>query len=110
MKAESIFFYMMVTGISLVPAALFMTDFSKEINWGFKGPYLAAIVHTLNSIGVLTFVYALRYGKAIIVVPITGLFPLITVILSLFIYGVVPGVFLTTGILLAMVGIYLLAE
>jgi len=38
MKAESIFFYMMITGLMLIPFALLMTDFEQEINWGFKGP------------------------------------------------------------------------
>ena len=40
MKAEGIFFYMTITGLLLIPFALMMTDFSQEINWGFKGPYL----------------------------------------------------------------------
>lgn len=44
---------------------------------------LAAIVQMLNAVGALTLVYALRYGKAIIVVPITGLAPVITVVISL---------------------------
>jgi len=35
MKAESIFFYMMVSGILLTPIAYFMTDMSQEIDWGF---------------------------------------------------------------------------
>ena len=42
MDAESIFFYMTVTGLLLVPVALAMTDFSVPINWGVDGPYLAA--------------------------------------------------------------------
>lgn len=110
MNAESIFFYMMVTAVLLIPVAFLMTDFSHPINLGFKGPYLAAIIHVLNAVGALTLVYALRYGKAMVVVPITGLSPLITVIISLFLYGVVPGPVLATGVILAMVGIYLLSE
>jgi len=35
MKAESIFFYMMVTGLLLSPVAIWMTDFSQAINWGY---------------------------------------------------------------------------
>jgi drug/metabolite transporter (DMT)-like permease len=38
MQAESIFFYMMLTGLMLAPVALAMTDFSQPINWGFSGP------------------------------------------------------------------------
>ena len=110
MTAESIFFYMMVTAVILIPFAIWMTDFSIPINTGFKGPYLAALIHVLNAVGALTLVYALRYGKAMVVVPMTGLSPLITVILSLILYAVVPGPILGTGVVLALIGIYLLSE
>lgn len=109
MKAESIFMYMAITALILVPVAILMTDFNQEINWGFKGPYLAAMVHVLNSIGALTIVYALRRGKAMIVVPMTGLSPVITVGISLLIYGLIPGLSLTFGIALAIVAIFLLS-
>lgn len=109
MKAESIFFYMTITALLLIPVAYFMTDFSKPIEWGFRGPGLAAIIQILNAIGALTLVYALRYGKAIIVVPLTGLAPLITIIISLLIYGVVPGLVLTIGLALAVIAIFILS-
>ena len=110
MKAESIFFYMMITGVMLIPVALMMTDFSAKINWGFKGPYLASMIHVLNAVGALTLVYALRYGKAIIVVPMTGLSPLITIVISLVIYGIFPNPVLIAGMVLAMIGIFLLSD
>lgn len=109
MKAESIFFYMAVTALVLAPFAWWMTDFSQPINWGFKGPYLAALVHVLNSVGALMLVYALRYGKAIIVVPLTGLAPLITIILSLILYSVMPGPMLMIGLVFAVVAIFILS-
>ena len=37
MSAESIFFYMMLTGLMLAPVAWAMTDFSGPINWGADG-------------------------------------------------------------------------
>ncbi len=110
MRAESIFFYMMISGVLLIPVALQMTDFSQDINWGWNGPYLAGGIHVLNSIGALTLVYALRYGKAIVVVPLTGLSPVITVGLSLLFYSVLPGPVLLAGIMLALVAIFLLSE
>lgn len=109
MKAESIFFYMAVTALLLSPVAWFMTDFEQPINWGFKGPYLAALVHVLNSIGALMLVYALRYGKAIIVVPLTGLAPVITIVLSLILYSVVPGPMLLIGLVFAVIAIFILS-
>jgi len=111
MKAESIFFYMMISGIGLIPAAIFMTDFKQDINWGFKGPYLAAGIQILNSIGALFIVYAFRHGRAIIVSPLTNAgAPVITIILSLLIYGVFPHAVILTGMLLAVVAIFLLAD
>lgn len=110
MKAESIFMYMALSGVLLIPVALWMTDFSTAINWGLKGPYLAAIVHLLNAVGALMLVYALRYGKAIIVVPMTGLSPVITIVISLMLYAVMPGITLTIGIGLAVIAIFLLSE
>lgn len=111
MKAESIFFYMMIAALLLIPVAYFMTDFSQEINWSFKGPYLAAIIQILNSIGALTLVYAMRYGKAIVVVPMIGISPrIITIILSLMLYSVFPGAILSIGLVLAVIAIILMME
>jgi len=109
-QAESIFFYMMATSVALIPVALLMTDFSQEINWGFRGPYLAAMIQVLNAVGALMFVYAVRYGKAIIVVPMTALAPVITIVLSLIIYAVIPHPITLTGMVLAVTAIYLMAE
>jgi uncharacterized membrane protein len=111
MKAESIFFYMMVSGLLLVPFAYAMTDMSQPINWGFKGPYLAAMIQVLNAVGALMLVYAIRYGKVIIVAPLTNaVAPIITIILSLIIYAVIPNPVIVTGMLIAMVSVYLIAE
>jgi drug/metabolite transporter (DMT)-like permease len=110
MKAESIFFYMMVSGILVVPAALLMTDFGQAINWGPRGPYLAALIQSLNSVGALCLVYAFRYGKAIIVSPLTNaVAPVITIIISLAIYSVVPHPLVMTGMALAILSTLLLA-
>jgi drug/metabolite transporter (DMT)-like permease len=110
MQAESIYFYMALTGLLLIPAAIWMTDFSHPINWGFRGPYLAALIQGLNAIGALTLVYAVRYGKAIIVVPMTSLAPVLTTIISLALYGVMPHPIIIAGMVLATIAIYLLAE
>lgn len=110
MKAESIFFYMMLTGLMLIPFALMMTDFTQPINWGFKGPYLAAMIQILNSIGALCLVYAFRYGKAIIVSPLTNAgAPVITIIISLIIYQVIPHPIIISGMVLAVIAAFLMA-
>ncbi|SHJ96846.1 DMT family transporter [Pseudozobellia thermophila] len=104
MKAESIFFYMMLSSIVLAPAALYMTDFSETVNWENDGLLLSIGVQSLNAFGVLFLVYAFRYGKAIIVAPMTtALSPVLTVVISLAIYSVVPHPIIIGGIVLAII-------
>jgi drug/metabolite transporter (DMT)-like permease len=110
MSAEGIFFYMTATAVALAPVAYFMTDFSKPINRGPSGPWLAAAIHLLNSIGALTMVYAFRYGKVIIVSPlINALAPVITIVLSLLLYRVVPHRVVLAGMVLAGLSFFLLS-
>jgi drug/metabolite transporter (DMT)-like permease len=110
MSGESIFFYMTVTGLALVPVALWLTDFSRPINLGLDGPLLAAGIQVLNAIGALTLVFAFRYGKAIIVAPLTNAgAPLATAIISLVALGVMPGSIKLVGILLALTASLMLA-
>lgn len=108
--AESIFFYMMAGGLLLTPIALLMTDFSVPINWGVRGPLLAAGIQTLNAIGALLLVYAFRYGRAIIVAPMTNaVSPVITIALSLALYAVIPHGVTVAGIVLALSAAFLMA-
>jgi drug/metabolite transporter (DMT)-like permease len=108
MKAESIFFYMMLTGVLLIPIALWMTDFKKPINWGWSGPGLTTGIQLLNSVGALLLVYTFRYGKAIIVSPLTNAgAPVVTVVLSLIMAATAGSLVWTTGLKLESVGIVL---
>jgi len=110
MKAESIFFYMMLTALLLSPFAIWITDFSQEINWGFRGPYLAAAIQILNSIGALFLVYAYRYGKAIIISPLINAgAPVVTILISLAMYWTLPHPMHSIGIVIAIIAAVLIA-
>jgi len=110
MSAESIFFYMMLTGLILTPVAFAMTDFSRPINWGWDGPWLAGAIQMLNAIGALFLVYAFRHGKAIVVAPLTNAgAPLATAVIALIVAGVMPGELKMVGLALAFVAAALLA-
>jgi drug/metabolite transporter (DMT)-like permease len=109
MKAESIFFYMMLTGLLLIPVALKMTDFTNyrtAINWGFKGPPLTAMIQILNSVGALLLVYTFRYGKAIIVSPLTNAgAPVVTVFIGLVMLRMAHKLVWTPGTIINCIGI-----
>ncbi|WP_438852265.1 EamA family transporter [Brevundimonas nasdae] len=110
MSAESIFFYMTFSGLLLIPVAIAMTDFSQSVNWGWDGPWLAALIQMLNAIGALFLVYAFRHGKAIVVAPLTNAGgPLVTAVISLLVAGVMPGGFKVLALVLAFAAAALLA-
>jgi drug/metabolite transporter (DMT)-like permease len=106
----SIFFYMTITALILIPIPLLMTDFSVDINWGINGLWETAGVQILNSIGALSLVFAYRYGKAIVVSPLANAgAPLMTAIISLAILGIMPSTTKIIGISLAVVAAMLIA-
>ncbi|MET1023142.1 MAG: DMT family transporter [Pseudoxanthomonas sp.] len=108
-RAESIFAYMTIGALLLAPVALVMTDWSQPINTGLTGPWLAAGIQLLNAIGALTLVFAFRYGKAMVVAPLSNAgAPLVTAALSLLFAGVVPGPLKAAGLVLALVASLLL--
>jgi drug/metabolite transporter (DMT)-like permease len=108
-SAESIFFYMMVGGLVLAPVAWAWTDFSQPVNTGWDGPWMTAGIQLLNAVGALTLVYAFRYGKAIVVAPLTNAgAPLVTAVLALVFAGAVPGPLKILGLALALVASLLL--
>ena len=110
MNSESITFYTMSSAIVLTPIAFMMTNFSEYINWGMSGSFAAIIIQSLNAVGFLFFAYAIKYGKAIIVVPMMSLAPVITVIISLILYSVMPHTIVMSGMIVAFIAIYLMAE
>jgi len=99
-----------VSALLCISLALWMTDFSKPIPWGWNGPGLAALIQLLNAVGALTLVFAFRYGKAIIVSPVVNAgAPLLTALLSLLLAGGMPSSYKVAGIVLALTAALLLA-
>jgi drug/metabolite transporter (DMT)-like permease len=110
MSAESIFAYMMLAALLVIPVAFVLTDLSKPINWGWSGPWLAAVIQILNAVGALLLVYAFRYGKAIVVSPLVNAgAPLLTALISLMVAGALPGPYKLAGVALALAGAVLLS-
>jgi uncharacterized membrane protein len=110
MDAENIFLYMTLTGLLLIPVALWMTDFGIPIEYGWQGPGLAAITQILNAVGALTLVYAFRYGRALVVAPLANAgAPMITAIVSMIVLGAMPNAITAAAIALAFLAAALLA-
>jgi uncharacterized membrane protein len=112
MKAESIFFYMTLTGLALSPLAWYMTKDTtlQQLTFSWSEVGYTAAIQMLNAIGALAIVYAFRYGKAIIVSPLTNaVAPVITVIISLILYKVMPETIIFVGMILSVLSMFILA-
>ncbi|MDL5365199.1 DMT family transporter [Xanthomonas sp. NCPPB 2654] len=108
-RADSIFAYMTLGALLLAPVALAMTDWRQPINTGLDGPWMTAAIQLLNAVGAVTLVYAFRYGKAMVVAPLSNAgAPLVTAALALLFAGVVPGPLKAVGLVLALVASLLL--
>ncbi|QNH15598.1 EamA-like transporter family protein [Xanthomonas sp. SS] len=108
-RAESIFAYMTLGALLLAPVALAMTDWRQPINTGLDGPWMTAAIQLLNAVGAVTLVYAFRYGKAMVVAPLSNAgAPLVTAVLALLFAGIVPGPLKAIGLVLALVASLLL--
>ena len=83
---------MTLMGLALVPVALCHDGLLEaDQPTASAGPCLAAATQILNAVGALTLVYAFRYGKAIVVSPLTNAgAPLITSLIALALLGIVP--------------------
>jgi len=116
MDAESIFVWMAISGLVLIPVAWFMdSDPMTAAQYFAQSDVLAPSltcfgIQLLNAIGALTLVYAYRYGKAVIVSPMEGLSPMVTVLLSLIILSVIPTPLQIAGICCAAFAMYALSK
>lgn len=115
MDAEGIFFWMALTGLILVPVAYFMDGgaaefFAREACVVRTQFWSSFGIQILNSVGALTLVYAYRYGKAVVVSPMEGLSPMVTVLLSLIILSVIPNPLQIAGLVCAAFAMYALSK
>ena len=101
--AESVFVYMAIAAVLLIPVALLMGDGSGITSQGWGELTKVFFVQILNAIGAFTLVYANRYGKAMIVAPLAdACAPVIMCVISLILYAAVPTVPQIIGIVAAI--------
>ena len=98
------FGWMAISGIALIPVALFSLG-GLPLDFPWQAPVLTAGTQLLNAVGALFLVMALARGKATIVAPTTNaLAPALTIVVSLIAYQTLPSPYGAVGIVLALVG------
>ena len=113
MDAESIFVWMAITAVLLIPVAYWMSPDAAQFfaQDAVAVPFWSSFgIQILNAVGALTLDYAYRYGKAVVVSPMEGLSPMVTVLISLIILQVVPNPIQIAGLLCAAFAMYALSK
>jgi len=79
------------------------------LNFSNKLSYIALLAGVFSSSGYIFFVKALEKGEASIVLPLTAMYPAITVVLALILLGEKINVYQAIGIVLALIAVVLLS-
>ena len=110
--AESVFVYMAISAVILIPVALLMgKDEPSLCSFGWGEPIKVFGVQILNAIGAFTLVYANRYGKAMIVAPLAdACAPVIMCVISLILYAAVPTVPQIIGMVAAISCVFIFSR
>jgi transporter family protein len=76
---------MILETIGIAIIGIFVLFFMKfRLKYNHTGAAFAALSGIASVVGVLTFLYALNIGNSLLIVPLTALYPGVTVILSKF--------------------------
>ena len=109
--AESVFVYMAIAAIVLIPVAFLMSSPSELTAYGWGEPTKVFFVQILNSIGAFTLVYANRYGKAMVIAPLAdACSPVIVCVISLILYATLPTIPQVLGMVAAISCVFIFSR
>ena len=88
---------------------IIFVSLKPEVNFHSPGFGYALSAGILGSMALVAFSYAIKVGKSIIVVPLSALYPVVTIILSLLVLHEEISLIKAIGIALALVAILLVS-
>jgi transporter family protein len=103
---KSVFFYSIVAQMFLI--IIFYAFTKPSLAFNTQTCY-AMLLGIIGGAATMAFYYALEQGKASIVVPLTAMYPLVTVILAALVLREKPSPTQGIGVLLAIVAVVLIS-
>lgn len=104
---RAILLFQEVGALVVVLAVASSVGFKPDLH--AKGTGFAVLAGSLSLLGALLFIYAVRDGKLSVVVPITALYPIVTILLSALVLKEAITFQQGLGILLGVIAIILLS-
>lgn len=102
------FIYQTIGGILV--GAFFLNSIKFNPQTEIKGIMFALLAGISGALGTFYFLKAMETGKSLVVIPLTSLYPIIGVLLSIFLFNELITSKQVLGIILAMISILLLAS
>ena len=99
-------------GLGVAAVAIILLSFMRfKPDWDMSGTPAAFLAGVFLMAGLILFVFALSHGgKASIVVPMTGMYPVVTIVLSVAILKEQITPTTGVGIILALIAVFLLSR
>jgi len=108
MEPRNALFYQAIGGLIAGVTPLFFSR--APLQYHPKGIIFAALTGVFGVLGTLFYYYAVSRGKTSVIAPLTGLYPLITICLSILLLKESLNLRQVIGALLAAVAVWLLAS
>lgn len=114
--AESVFVYMAIAAVVLIPVAFLLKSPSTLAEYGWSVSAKVFGVQILNAIGAFTLVYANRYGKAMVIAPLAdACSPVICCLLSIVLLAIagldaMPSVWQICGMVAAISCVFIFSR
>lgn len=99
----------MTSSITFVFSLLTYVSIKPSAEVGFQGASYALVAGVLGAFALIFFNMAIKEGNAIVVVPVTSLYPVVTVVLSYLILSEKLTFTKGLGIILALIAIVLVS-
>lgn len=95
--------------IVIVFSALLLASRHRDDGWAWSGIWVGALTGVLGTAGLIAFYLALDRGKASVVVPLIGVYPIVTALLSVVFLGERLSPVQIAGVGLAIVAVVLIS-
>lgn len=94
----------------MIIAFLFTVDMKMQIAWNLKGLIYGLLAGIAGGLGTYFFLKAMSIGKPSIVIPVTALYPIVGVVLSILLFNEILSIKQIIGIIFAVVSVVLLSS
>ena len=102
------FIYQTIGGV--IVGLLVFGEMKFQLQWNNKGVVFGLLAGISGALGTYYFLKAMETGKSFVVIPLTALYPIIGVLLSVFLFKEIITIKQLAGVIFAVISVFMLAS